>query len=42
MYVYVYLNPFAVHPKLTQHCKSAIRQCKIKIFKVFPYNTELG
>ena len=31
MYVYVQLNYFAVHLKLTQHCKSTILQYKIKI-----------
>ena len=31
LYAYVYLNHFAVHLKLTQHCKSRILQCKIKI-----------
>ena len=29
--VYVYLNHFAIHLKLTQHCKSAILQYKIKV-----------
>ena len=31
MYVYIQLNHFAVHLKLSQHCKSAILQYKIKI-----------
>ena len=31
VYVYVQLNHFAVHLKLTQHCKSNILQYKIKI-----------
>ena len=26
IYVYVYLNHFVAHLKLTQHCKSTIRQ----------------
>ena len=26
IYVYVQLNPFAVHLKLTQHCKSTLLQ----------------
>ena len=30
IYVYVQLNHFAVHLKLTQHCKSTILQYKIK------------
>ena len=28
----VWLNPFAVHPKLSQHCSSAIAQYKIQSF----------
>ena len=31
IYVYVYLNHFAVYLKLTQHCKSTILQYKLKI-----------
>ena len=31
IYVYVQLNHFAIHVKLTQHCKSTILQYKIKI-----------
>ena len=31
IYVYVYLNHFAVHLKLTQECKSTIFQCETKI-----------
>ena len=31
IYVYVYLNHFAVYLKLTQHCKSTIPQYKIKV-----------
>ena len=31
IYVYVWLNHFAVHLKLAQHCKSTILQYKIKI-----------
>ena len=31
IYVYVQLNHFAAHLKLTQHCKSTIFQYKIKI-----------
>ena len=31
IHVYVKLNHFAVHLKLTQHCKSNIPQYKIKI-----------
>ena len=27
---YTYMNHFAVHPKLTQHCKSTILQLKNK------------
>ena len=30
IHVYVELNHFAVHLKLTQHCKSTILQYKIK------------
>ena len=30
IHVYVWLSPFAVHLKLSQHCKSAILQYKIK------------
>ena len=26
IYAYIYMNPFAVHHKLTQHCKSTILQ----------------
>ena len=33
IYVYVYLNHFAVQLKLTQHCKSTILQHEIKILK---------
>ena len=33
IYIYVYLNHFAVHLKLTQHGKSVIPQYKIKIKK---------
>ena len=33
IHVSVWLNPFAVHLKLSQHCYSAISQYKIKIFK---------
>ena len=33
IYVYVKLIHFAVHLKLTQHCKSTILQYKIKIKK---------
>ena len=29
--VYVWLNPFAIHPKLSQHCSSAISQYKIRV-----------
>ena len=29
-YIYVYLNHFAVHQKLTQYCKSTILQLKEK------------
>ena len=29
--VYIYMNHFAVHWKLTQYCKSALLQYKIKI-----------
>ena len=31
IYAYVKLNQFAVHLKLTQHCKSTLLQNKIKI-----------
>ena len=31
IYVYVQLNHFVVHLKLTQHCKSTMLQYKIKI-----------
>ena len=31
IYMYVQQNHFAVHPKLTEHCKSSILQYKIKI-----------
>ena len=35
IYVYVYLNHFAVYLKLTQHCKSTMIQYKIKTeFKI--------
>ena len=30
IHVYVWLNPFTVHLKLSQHCQSVILQCKIK------------
>ena len=30
MYIYVLLNHFAVHQKVTQHCKSTILQFKKK------------
>ena len=30
--VYVWLSPFTIHLKLSQHCSSAIRQYKIKSF----------
>ena len=30
IHVYVWLNPFAVHLKLSQHCSSAKSQCKTK------------
>ena len=33
IHVYVYLNHFAVHLKLSQHCESTIRQYKIKTLK---------
>ena len=33
LYVYAWLNHFAVHVKLTQHCKSTVLQYKIKIKK---------
>ena len=33
IHVYVWLSPFAVHLKLSQHCLSAIPQCKIKFKK---------
>ena len=33
IYVYAQLNHFAVHLKLTQHCKSTIFQYKIKTKK---------
>ena len=33
-YVYVWLSPFTVHLKLSQHCKSAILQYKIKSLKL--------
>ena len=36
--IYICLNHFAVHLKLTQHCKSAILQTKI----IFLKNTNLG
>ena len=29
-YIHVYLNHFAIHQKLTQHCKSTILQFKEK------------
>ena len=32
IHVYVWLNPFALHLKLTQHCKSTIHPYKIKSF----------
>ena len=32
-HVYLWLSPFAVHPKLSQHCKPAIIQEKIKKLK---------
>ena len=32
IYVYIKLNHFAIHLKLTQHCKSTILQYKIKKF----------
>ena len=31
-YIYIYLNHFAVHLKLTQYCKSTIFQLKKKEF----------
>ena len=30
IYIYVQLNPFAVHQKLTQHCNSTILHLKKK------------
>ena len=33
VHVYVWLSPFAVHLKLSQHCESAILQYKIKSLK---------
>ena len=33
MHVYVWLSPFAVHLKLSQHCLLAIPQCKMKSLK---------
>ena len=30
MYVYIWLSPFAVHLKLSQHCPLAMPQYKIK------------
>ena len=32
IHVHVWLSPFAVHLKLSQHCSSAIHQYKIKSF----------
>ena len=32
IYIYIKLNHFAVHVKVTQHCKSTILQYKIKKF----------
>ena len=28
MHIYIYLNCFGVHQKLTQHCKLTVLQCK--------------
>ena len=39
IHVYVWLSPFAVHLKLSQHCQSAIVQYKIKSFKKEAGNT---
>ena len=36
IHVYVWLNPFALHLKLTQHCKSTIHPYKIKSFLKCP------
>ena len=33
IHIYVWLNPFAIHLKISQHCKSAIPQYKIKSLK---------
>ena len=33
MHIYVWLNPFTIHLKLSQHCSSVILQCKIKHVK---------
>ena len=32
MYIFVYLNHFALHQKLTEHCKSIILQFLTKLF----------
>ena len=32
VHVYIWLSPFAIHPKLSQRCSSAIPQYKIKSF----------
>ena len=33
IHIYVWLNPFTIHLKLSQHCSSVILQCKIKHVK---------
>ena len=37
VYIYVCVNHFAVHQKLTQHCKSTILQFKKKKYPLSPY-----
>ena len=36
IHVYVWLSPFAVHLKLSQHCLLAIPRYKIKSLKINP------
>ena len=40
MHVYVWLNPFAVHLKLSQHCQSAVLQyvSDLVILYIYIYN----
>ena len=32
IHMYLWLSPFAIHLKLSQHCKSAMRTCGLSLF----------